>query len=322
MELLLLLQLKRFKKNQYNKNFSQLISLNNSKFGVTGIAVAIAGFGIMAFGLAYLSNESQAKENESNVALNPKEFIAFTLKEVFPVNHNTKIFRFALPDNKTLGLPVASCIMIKVPNGDKDGKDLARPYTPITLDSQKGYFEMMIKVYPNGIASNYIFNLKKGDKLEVKGPFAKIQYKSNMKKNIGMIAGGTGVTPMLQVIREILRNPEDKTNVKLVFANIAEEDILLKKELDELQQKHKNFKVFYVLEKPPKDWKQGVGYVTSNIIKEQLPKPDADNLILVCGPPPMMEVISGTKNMKDYSQGELKGMLKSLGYTPDQVYKM
>jgi predicted ferric reductase len=38
-----------------------------------------------------------------------------------------------------------------------------------------------------------------GDKVEVKGPFPKIAYTANMKKKIGMIAGGTGITPMLQV---------------------------------------------------------------------------------------------------------------------------
>ena len=39
----------------------------------------------------------------------------------------------------------------------------------------------------------------------------------------GMVAGGTGLTPMLQVIKEILRNPEDKTSVHLIFANNGEE---------------------------------------------------------------------------------------------------
>ena len=43
------------------------------------------------------------------------------------------------------------------------------------------------------------------------------------------IAGGSGLTPMLQVAQEITRNPEDKTEVTLVFANVSEDDILLKK---------------------------------------------------------------------------------------------
>ena len=50
---------------------------------------------------------------------------------------------------------------------------------------------------------------------------------------------------MLQVAQEITRNPEDKTEVTLVFANVSEDDILLKKELDDMARKHKNFKVWW-----------------------------------------------------------------------------
>ncbi len=38
-----------------------------------------------------------------------------------------------------------------------------------------------------------------GETLDVKGPIIKLAYKPNMKQSIGMVAGGTGITPMLQV---------------------------------------------------------------------------------------------------------------------------
>jgi len=254
---------------------------------------------------------------KKKLALDPKSWKEFSLREVKEVNHNTKIFRFNLPDGHELGLPVASCILVKgIPGAD--GKEVARPYTP--LSEQKGYFDLLIKVYPNGAVSKHIHGLKAGDALEVKGPFQKLPYKANMKKFIGMIAGGTGITPMLQVCTEILKNSDDKTEISLVFANIAHEDILLKDDFDKLASKHKNFKVFYVLEKPPKDWKQGVGYVSEDIIKKVLPPPSKDSLIMVCGPDPMVKVISGEKG-PNYTQGEVKGMLKNLGYSSDNVFK-
>jgi len=51
------------------------------------------------------------------------------------------------------------------------------------------------------------------------------------------------LTPMLQIAQEVVRNPEDKTEVTLVFANVSEDDILLRKELDAMAKKHKNFNV-------------------------------------------------------------------------------
>ena len=67
----------------------------------------------------------------------------------------------------------------------------------------------------------------------------------------GMLAGGTGVTPMYQVVNAILRDPLDKTELSLIFANVTEDDILLRTELDTLAAVHANFTVHYVLNDPP-----------------------------------------------------------------------
>ena len=57
-------------------------------------------------------------------------------------------------------------------------------------------------------------------------------------KSVSMIAGGTGITPMLQLVRAVFRDPEDETRLSLLFANQTEEDILLRKELEEVQAEH------------------------------------------------------------------------------------
>ncbi|KAJ3039817.1 NADH-cytochrome b5 reductase [Rhizophlyctis rosea] len=279
----------------------------------------------------YTTQDGSKKVNTKQVA-NPvpalvaDKFVPFELKEVLPVNHNTKKFRFALPEGTTeLGLPTASAVVTKFQDGVKaDGKPnvVIRPYTPLEdpADGYTGYFDLLIKKYPNGPMSTHIFSLKPGDKLDIKGPIPKWPYKANEFKHVGLIAGGTGITPNLQVIQRILSNPEDKTKVTLVFANIAEEDILLRSYFDGLKKQNPDrIEVYYVLEKPPKGWTEGVGYVSEQIIKEKLPKP-GEGKVFICGPNQMLAAISGTKT-PDYKQGEVGGILKKLGYTENDVYK-
>lgn len=139
-----------------------------------------------------------------------------------------------------------------------------------------------------------------------------------------LCSGGTGITPMYQVIDDILKNDGDKTDIKLIYANKTPADILLKDKLDALAAEHPNFEVHYVVEKTGTwnkfFWKGSTGYITEDTIKRHCPGPSDEHLILVCGPPPMMKAISGDK-APDKSQGELTGTLASMGYTADQVYK-
>jgi cytochrome-b5 reductase len=91
-------------------------------------------------------------------------------------------------------------------------------------------------------------------------------------KAFGMIAGGTGITPMLQITKAIMRDPKDKTQVDLLFANVNEEDILLKDDLDDLAKEYPGkFRVHYVLNNAPEGWTGGVGFVTEDMIKVCFP---------------------------------------------------
>lgn len=125
---------------------------------------------------------------------------------------------------------------------------MIRSYTPITLDDVSGHFELLVKTYPLGNASKYLDSLKIGDSARFRGPKGRFLYRPNMAKEVGMIAGGTGITPILQVIKAILRNPDDLTKMSLIFANLTEDDILLYEELKTLALTYADqFKVHFVL---------------------------------------------------------------------------
>lgn len=134
--------------------------------------------------------------------------------------------------------------------------------------------------------------MKIGDTIKVKGPKGQMVYRPGLVRAFGMIAGGTGITPMLQIIRAILKNKSDKTQVSLIFANVDEEDILLRSELEQLARDEKDrFKLYLVLNNPPEGWAGGEGFVTEQMIKVHCPRPAKDIKILMCGPPPMISAM-------------------------------
>ena len=97
-----------------------------------------------------------------------------------------------------------------------------------------------------------------------------------------MYAGGSGITPMYQVVQEVLSNPDDKTDVSLIFANTSPKDILLKDEFDKMAKEHSNFHVFYTVDNPPSmGWKGGKGHIDKEKVSQHAPAPSDDNLILV-----------------------------------------
>ncbi|KAI9434131.1 ferredoxin reductase-like C-terminal NADP-linked domain-containing protein [Lactarius psammicola] len=219
--------------------------------------------------------------------LDPKEWKEFPLKEKIVVSPNTAVYRFALPhQNDVLGLPIGQHINVSAEIG---GKEIMRSYTPTSSDDDLGHFDLLIKSYEKGNISRYVSFLKIGDKIRVKGPKGQFNYTPTLSREIGMIAGGTGITPMLQIIRAALKNPQDRTKLSLIYANVNYEDILLKKELDELADKYPTrFEILYVLNNPPTGWIGGVGFVSKEQIATHLPATHDNIKILLCGPPPMM----------------------------------
>lgn len=164
----------------------------------------------------------------------------------------------------------------------------------------------MIIYSTGGKMSQHLESLKIGDNILMKGPKGHLDYKGKgrftiqhkkdqietyNKKVIGMVAGGTGITPMLQIIRAILKNPNDKTEMWLMFGNQTEEDILLREELESIPSNR--LKLFYTLDRPPANWKHGSGFITIDMCKEHLPPADKDTMIFMCGPPLMVKAIQG-----------------------------
>ncbi|THH06372.1 hypothetical protein EW145_g4134 [Phellinidium pouzarii] len=235
--------------------------------------------------------------------------VVFILSKVF----KSTLYRFGLPTpDAILGLPIGQHISVQA---EINGKNIMRSYTPTSSDDDLGHFDLLVKSYEKGNISRYLSLLKIGDTVRIRGPKGQFKYHSSLTREIGMIAGGTGITPMLQIIRAALKNPLDRTKLSLIYANVNVEDILLRTELDEFADRHKDrFNVFYVLNNPPPNWKGGVGFVTKDQIERHLPATDHNIKVLMCGPPPMITA------MKKHLQELNYPAPKTVSKLEDQVF--
>ncbi|KAJ4834618.1 hypothetical protein Tsubulata_014935 [Turnera subulata] len=260
-----------------------------------------------AANFAHLDPIKEVVPAARSVALVPREKIPCKLVKKESLSHDVRLFRFALPsEDQVLGLPVGKHIFLCA---TVDEKLCMRAYTPTSTVEVVGYFDLVIKVYfkgvhpkfPNGgMMSQYLDSLELGSFIDVKGPLGHIEYvgrgnflvhgKPKFAKKLTMLAGGTGITPIYQVIQAILKDPEDQTEMYVVYANRTEDDILLREELDSWAKEHERLKVWYVVQESVKEgWQYSVGFITENILREHVPEGSDDTLALACGPPPMIQ---------------------------------
>lgn len=171
----------------------------------------------------------------SENVLSASQFRQFTVLKVTKLSHDSKLIRFELHPDKSLGLKIGRHITVRA---EIDGNKVMRSYTPTTRIDQHGYFDLLVKSYEYGKMSTHLTALRVGQRLEVRGPIGRFHYTVNQHPVLGFIAGGTGITPCLQVIRTILECPDykdDTTQMILFYQNRTEDDILLYNDILTLQ---------------------------------------------------------------------------------------
>jgi cytochrome-b5 reductase len=256
-------------------------------------------------------------------ALDPSDFNPFTLYDIVPVNHDTSLFRFkarVLQCDHGQSVDAPSHVIIK-----DDSCQIARPYTPIHFDKES--VDILVKKYPDGSVSRMLHAQSIGDQIYMRGPLLSCHYRPNCTPHLCMMAAGTGITPMYQLLKSILANQEDTTQLQLFYANKSVQDILLFRELQALQEKFPSrLKIHYTveqLEDPSviEDVQMDVGRLKLNQLREQLPNEVDKCAVLVCGPDGFIHSVAGPKS-ENGDQAELGGMLKQLGFQAHQVFKL
>lgn len=249
------------------------------------------------------------------------------------------ILRFGLPDvTKPMGLTTCACLLACVEltdNKTNEKVDVIRPYTPISANNQVGCFDLLMKDYgDHGYLSKYICeDLPIGGLVKFKHIDFNIKIPAPFHhKKIGMIAGGTGITPIIQALHAILGDASEESQksatdeVTLLYGSRSSDDILGGEMLEKWNGSHTNGKVFNNVNvlscecavNPGSTYVGESGFINKEKILKYLPPASLgdDVVILVCGPPIMYKMLCGPRDEK-----AVTGVLGELGYSEKQVFK-
>jgi len=164
------------------------------------------------------------------------QFFPLAIKEVIRETPQAVSLSFIIPDNlkDKFQFIAGQYITIKIKLGDEE---IRRAYSLCSAPNS-GEFKVTVKEVKDGkfsvIANN---KLKAGDTLEVHPPEGKfILQPANTPKNYAAFAAGSGITPVLSIMKTVL-NEESKSRFVLTYGNKSPEETIFFKELLELQTK-------------------------------------------------------------------------------------
>mmetsp|Transcript_12209 Transcript_12209/g.14802 ORF Transcript_12209/g.14802 Transcript_12209/m.14802 type:complete len:443 (-) Transcript_12209:1587-2915(-) len=232
-----------------------------------------------------------------------------------PLNgsNSVHILRICL-ENKddTLGLKPGNLIQLRglsneVSENFPFGKLFIRSFVPVSWPDKQGHFDIIYKFHdePEGEMADYLHSLRRGDEVDVRSVDRKIggnypeTKDTGAKWNVGLIAAGSGLTAMLQLLRYHIRQ---STNFKfsLIVSDCSQHDMFYVKELIKLEDKFPNqLTVIRTLSRDyPINWNQGIGRVTKEFVEDHVDIENVDT-IFVCGPDGFVEHLCGKHASKN-----------------------
>ena len=145
---------------------------------------------------------------------------------------------------------------------------------------------------PPGIASSYIFNLKKGDKVTISGPFGEF-FAKDTKREMLYLGGGAGMAPMRSHLFDLLDTKKTDRKITFFYGARSAREMFYHDDFLKLEKEHPNFKYIVGLSEPmPEDnWKGPTGFIHNVALEEYLKDHDDPSEIeyYMCGPPMMID---------------------------------
>ncbi|RSL82881.1 hypothetical protein CDV31_016895 [Fusarium ambrosium] len=248
-------------------------------------------------------------QSQRHSFLRPDIWQQVTVLEKRRLSHNTILITLKWDHCEEFGLPIGKHVLLRA-RDPVSGNNIVRAYTPIAAKDSLGEVDLLIKIYhktdgrAGGKMTTTLDHMPLGATLELKGPVGTFEYLGRGKCHVSgktrqvnrfvLVSAGSGLTPMLQVLRAIARDAEDSTECLLLYGNRHEEDILCRDELESMgAMDGRRIRVVHTLSSPSASWSGQRGRLGQELLEAEAeqPKPGVEDLVLLCGPSAMETAI-------------------------------
>ncbi len=192
------------------------------------------------------------------------------------------------------------------------GKEVRRAYSLCSSPFVDEDLAVSVKRVENGLMSNWIpDNLRPGQTMKVMEPMGQFttEYDKDQKRHLVMFAGGSGITPLLSIIKSILIQ-EPESICSLIYCNRDVDSIIFKTQLDRLEIDYEGrLHVIHVLDNAPMNWQGYSGLLNHEMLKrlfERIPNwGNEKTTYLMCGPEGMMKNVDSLLALQNISKDKI-----------------
>jgi ferredoxin-NADP reductase len=212
------------------------------------------------------------------------------VSDIKEVTHDTKLYRLVPTRSTKVLAPFRAGQYINL-TVEINGVRTSRAFSLVSSPNQLAYYELGIKRKEGGFVSPYILdNVKVGDIFEATEPLGNFYYNRIFHgSNLVFIAGGSGITPFISMLRDISERVVP-LNVWLLFGCLTEKDILFREELKNILARRPNIKVNYILSEAGDEWTGECGFISKDIISKFIGLID-DKYFYIVGNRPMYRFV-------------------------------
>ncbi len=191
-------------------------------------------------------------------------------------------------------------------------KPIVRSYTMSSSPCQADMIAVTIKRVEGGFISNWLCDhVKEGQVLRARGPIGAFRFiESEQHQRLTMVAGGSGVTPFISIVRELLfQRMQQKSNtlpqdITLIVSYRSDKDLICEKELDDFKKRGVN--IIVTLSRQDLTPQYEYGRVSEQLLKKYIDTSFSKTLYMTCGPDPLMDQVKNFLLANKVAEADIK----------------